>query len=88
MNTQKLWRIAGTALVSCAVGVGLAYAKLPTPPMNDEQKAKAEEAKAKAAEATKKAREAEEKAMDRVVERYQKEKGIKTATAAPAPKKK
>jgi hypothetical protein len=54
--------------------------------MDDAAKAKAEEAKAKAAEATKKARADEEKAMDRVVERYKKEKGIKTA-AAPARKK-
>jgi hypothetical protein len=86
MNALKLWRTAGTALVALAVGVGLAYAKLP--PLNDEQKAKAEEGKAKAAEATKKAREAEEKAMDRVVERYKKEKGVKTVAAAPASKKK
>jgi hypothetical protein len=44
-------------------------------------KAKAEEAKAKAAEATKKARADEEKAMDRVAERYKREKGVKTASA-------
>ena len=69
--------------MACAVGVGLAYAKLP--PLDDAAKAKAEEAKAKAAEATKKAREAEEKAMDRVVDHYKKEKGIKTSTAGPAP---
>jgi hypothetical protein len=67
-----------------AGAVGLAYAKLPAPPPVDP--AKAAEAKAKAAEATKKARADEEKAMDRVVERYKKEKGIKTA-AAPAKKK-
>jgi hypothetical protein len=65
--------------------VGLAYAKLPVAPMDDAAKAKAAEAKAKAAEGAKKARAAEEKAMDRVVERYKKEKGVKTAAA---PKKK
>jgi hypothetical protein len=81
MNAQKLSRIAGTALLSIAVGAGLAYAKLPTPPMDDAAKAKAAEAKAKAAEAAKKGREAEEKAMDRVAERYKKEKGIKTVAA-------
>jgi len=83
MNAPKFWRIIPTLLVAGAVG--MAYAKLPQPPMDDAAKAKAAEAKAKAAEATKKAREAEEKAMDRVVERYKKEKGIKTAAAAPAP---
>jgi hypothetical protein len=89
MNTQKLMRIAGTALISIAVGAGLAYAKLPVAPMDDAAKAKAEEAKAKAKAAAKGAREAEEKAMDRVAERYRKEKGVKTSTApAAAPGKK
>jgi hypothetical protein len=63
--------------------VGLAYAKLPQPPMDDAAKAKAAEAKAKAGEAAKKARANEEKAMDRVAERYKREKGIKSAAAAP-----
>ena len=81
MNTVKVCRTVATALVACAVGVGLAYAKLPA--LNDEAKAKATEAKAKAAEATKKARENEEKSMDRVVERYKKEKGIKTVATTP-----
>jgi hypothetical protein len=79
----------GTAALATAVGAGLAYAKLPVAPMDDAAKAKADEAKAKAAEATKKAREAEEKSMDRVVERYKKEKNIKTsATVEPEKKKK
>lgn len=86
MNALKVWRTVATALAACAVGVGLAYAKLPA--LNDEQKEKAAEAKAKAAEGAKKAREAEEKAMDRVVDHYKKGKGIKTAAPAPAAKKK
>jgi hypothetical protein len=82
MKAPKFWMVVPALLVAGVVG--LAYAKLPAPPPVDP--AKAEEAKAKAAEATKKARTDEEKAMDRVAERYKKEKGIKTA-AAPAKKK-
>ncbi|HKA45399.1 MAG TPA: hypothetical protein VKF40_25655 [Burkholderiales bacterium] len=81
-----LARTLVTGVAAIAVGVGLAYAKLP--PLDDAAKAKAEEAKAKAAEANKKAREAEEKAMDRVVERYKKEKGMTTVAAKGAAKKK
>ena len=84
MKAPKFWMVVPALLVAGAVG--LAYAKLPQPPMDDAAKAKAAEAKAKAAEATKMARADEEKAMDRAVERYKKEKGIKTATA-PAKKK-
>ena len=86
MNALKFWRTIATGIVACAVGAGLAYAKLP--PLDDAAKAKAEEAKAKAAEGAKKARAAEESAMDRAVERYKKEKGIKTAAPAPAAKTK
>ncbi len=86
MNAPKFWMVVPALLVAGAVG--LAYAKLPQPPMDDAAKAKAVEAKAKAAEAAKKARADEEKAMDRVVERYKKEKGVKTAASAPAAKKK
>jgi len=86
MNAPRFWMVIPALLVAGAIG--LAYAKLPQAPMDDAAKAKAEEAKAKAAEATKKARADEEKAMDRVVDRYKKEKGIKTAVAAPAAKKK
>jgi Tfp pilus assembly protein PilO len=50
--------VVPTLLVACVVG--MAYAKLPQPVMDDAAKAKAAEAKAKAAEATKKAREQEE----------------------------
>ena len=85
MKAPKFWMVVPALLVAGAVG--LAYAKLPQPPMDDAAKAKAAEAKAKAAEATKMARADEEKAMDRVVERFKKEKGIKTVAAAPAKKK-
>ena len=83
MNTLKIWRIIGTGLVSCAVGAGLAWAKLPA--LDDAGKAKAEEAKAKAAEAAKKDGEQLAKVQDRVAERYKKEKGVKTVAAKPEP---
>ena len=86
MNAPRFWMVVPALLVAGAVGV--AYAKLPQPPMDDAAKAKAVEAKAKAADATKKARVDEEKAMDRVVDRYKKEKGVKTAAAKPAAKNK
>ncbi len=86
MNAPKFWMVVPALLVAGAVG--MAYAKLPQPPMDDAAKAKAVEAKAKAAEAGKMARAQEEKAMDRVAERYKKEKGIKTAAAKPEAKKK
>jgi hypothetical protein len=86
VNALKTWRTIGTAVVALMVGAGLAHAKLP--PLSDEAKAKANEAKAKAADAAKAAREAEEKAMDRVADRYKKEKGMKTvAVSKAAPKK-
>lgn len=84
MKAPKFWMVVPTLLAAWAVG--FAYAKLPQPPMDDAAKAKAAEAKAKAADAAKKARAAEEKAMDRVVARYKKEKGVKTAAAAPKKK--
>jgi len=86
MKSPGFWMVVPALLVAGAVGI--AYAKLPQPPMDDAAKAKAVEAKAKAADATKKARADEEKAMDRVVDRYKKEKGIKTAAAKPAAKNK
>jgi hypothetical protein len=86
MRAPKFWMVIPALLVAFAVGG--AYAKLPQPPMDDAAKAKAAEGKAKAAEVAKKAREQEEKAMDRVADRYKKDKGIKTAAATPAPKKK
>ena len=79
-------RMFATGAIAVAVGVGLAYAKLP--PLSDEAKAKAQETATKAAEANKKAREAEEKAMDRVAERYKKEKAVTTAATVEPKKKK
>lgn len=83
MNASKVWKWMPLLMVCSAVGLG--YAKLPPAPPVDQDKAA--EAKAKAAEASKKARELEEKYMDRAVERYKKEKGVKSA-ASPAEKRK
>lgn len=80
MKAPRFWMVVPALLVAGAVG--LAYAKLPQPPMDDAAKAKAEEAKAKAAASAKKDAEDLAKAQDRVAERYKKEKGIKTAGAA------
>lgn len=82
MNAPTFWKVI-PALLVCAVG--MAHAKLPPPPPVDP--AKAAVAKAKAAEGAKKARELEEKYMDRAVERYKKEKGVKIAAPAAAAKK-
>lgn len=84
MKAPRLWSIVPALLVAGVVGV--AYAKLPPPPPADP--AKAGEAKQKAAEAAKKEAEALNRAMDRVAERYKKEKGIKAAAPAAAPAKK
>lgn len=83
MKAPRFWMVVPALLVAGVVG--LAYAKLPQPPMDDAAKAKAAEAKAKAAEGAKKEAEALAKSQDRVAERYKKEKGIKSAAA---PKKK
>ena len=85
MKAPKFWMVIPALLVAGAVT--MVNAKLPAPPpMDDAAKAKAAEAKAKAAEGAKKDRALEEKAMDRAVERYKKEKGIKTVAATPAAK--
>ena len=86
MKAPKFWMVVPALLVAGAVG--LAYAKLPQPPMDDAAKAKGAEAKAKATEAAKLEAAALAKSQDRVVERYKKEKGIKTAAGAPATRKK
>lgn len=86
MKAPKFWMVVPALLVAGAVS--LAYAKLPVAPMDDAAKAAAAEKKAKAAEVAKKDRELEEKAMDRAVDRYKKENGIKTVAAKPAAKKK
>ena len=79
MKAPRFWMVVPALLVAGAVG--LAYAKMPQPPMDDAAKAKAAEAKAKAAEGAKKGAEALSKSMDRVAERYKKEKGVKSAAA-------
>ena len=79
MKAPRFWMVVPALLVAGAVG--LAYAKLPQAPLDDAAKAKAAEAKAKAAEGAKKDAEALSKSMDRVAERYKKEKGIKSAAA-------
>lgn len=83
MKAPRFWMVVPTLLVAGVVG--LAYAKLPAP--SAEQKAMAAEKKANADAAAKKAAEALAKSQDRVVERYKKAKGMKTAASAPAPKK-
>lgn len=83
MNAPRFWKFVPALIVAGIIGS--AYAKLPPPPPVDPEKAA--EAKAKAAAAAKQARDSEEKAMDRVADRYKKEKGIKSASAAPARKK-
>ena len=83
MKAPAVWKWLPALLVGGTVS--LALAKLPAPPPVDP--AKAAEAKQKAAEAAKKARADEEAAMDRVAERYKKEKGLAVATTtAPAGK--
>ena len=69
----------------CAVSTGAVYAKLPTPQLNDEQKAKAEETKAKAAEAAKKDGELLTKSQDRVADHYIKAQKAKGVTVKPTP---
>jgi len=83
MSSRPVWKLLAALVVGCAVGV--AFAKLPPP--SEEAKAKAAEAAKKAGEAAKKEAEALAKAMDRVAERYKKEKGVKAAAPTPAPKK-
>ena len=82
MKAPAVWKWLPALLVGGTVS--LALAKLPAPPPVDP--AKAAEAKQKAAEAAKRARANEEAAMDRVAERYKKEKGLAVATTGkPAP---
>jgi hypothetical protein len=69
----------------CAVTTSAVYAKLPTPQLTDEQKAKAEETKAKAAEAAKKEGELLAKSQDRVADHYIKAQKAKGVTVKPSP---
>ena len=69
----------------CAVTTGAVYAKLPTPQLTDEQKAKAEETKAKATEAAKIEGELLAKSQDRVADHYIKAQKAKGVTVKPSP---
>ena len=69
----------------CGVSTGAVYAKLPSPQLIAEQKAKAEETKAKAAEAAKKEGELLAKSQDRVADRYIKTQKAKGVTVKPTP---
>ncbi len=71
-----------TLILGCALAAAVT-AKLPTPVLTEEQKAKAEEAKAKAAEAAKKAAADEARYQDRVAERYFREAKAAGKTVAP-----
>lgn len=73
---------AALTAIALALAAGTAWAKLPVPPMSEEQKAKAEEAKAKAAEAAKKQAELLGKYQDKVVAHYKKTQGKAKAAAA------
>jgi hypothetical protein len=79
MKAPKFWTVVPALLVAGVVG--LAYAKLPQPPMDEAAKAAAAAKKAKAADAAKKAAGDLAKAQDRVAERYKREKGMKTAAS-------
>lgn len=81
MKSKKALLIAALCLCTTAA----VFAKLPSPPLTDEQKAKAEEAKAKAAEAAKKEAERLAKAQDRVADGYIKAKNAKGVTVKPTP---
>ena len=79
MQSKKAIAIAAL----CLLTTGAVLAKLP--PLNDEQKAKAEETKAKAAEAAKKDAELLTKSQDRVADRYIKEQKAKGVVVKPTP---
>jgi len=74
-------RVALTAIV-LALFAGTAWAKLPVPPMTDEQKTKAEEAKTKAGEAAKKESELLAKYQDKAADNYKKGQGKAKGGAA------
>lgn len=79
MNRQLLVITASL----CAIGCGVAQAKLPPP--SDEAKAKAEEAKAKSAHGDKLAAYRLCKSMDQVAQRYLKENKGKTGKPVETP---
>ena len=73
--------------VALALVAGTAWAKLPVPPMTDEQKAKAEVAKAKAADDAKKEADLLGKYQDKAAAIYKKGEGKAKGGAAAAPAK-
>ena len=80
---------AALVTIALALVAGTAWAKLPAPPpMNDEQKAKADDAKAKAADAAKKEGELLAKYQDKAADNYKKGQGKARLAAAPAKPKK
>ena len=84
-----MMRRAALVTMALALMAGTAWAKLPVPPMTDEQKTKAEETKAKAAEAAKKDSELLAKYQDKAADNYKKGQGkAKGAAAATAKPKK
>ena len=81
MKSKKALFIA----LLCSAMTCVVYAKLPTPQLTDEQKAKAEETKAKAAHTAKKDGELLTKSQDRVADRYTKAQKAKGVTVKPTP---
>ena len=79
MKSRKALALA----VFCVFTTGAVFAKLP--PLNDEQKAKAEEAKATAADAAKKDGAMLTKSQDLVADRYIKAQKTKGITVKPTP---
>ena len=79
---------AALTTIAMVLIAGTAWAKLPAPPpMNEEQKAKAEEAKAKAAEAAKKEADLLAKYQDKAADNYKKGQGkAKGGATAASPK--
>jgi hypothetical protein len=87
MDATKLCSTITTGILACVVCAGLAYARLPQPPMDDAAKAKAKEAKDKDIEATKRDAIQLAKAQDRVAERYKKEMTPKGVSVKPVAEK-
>ena len=79
MQSNKAITIAAL----CLFTTGAVMAKLP--PLNDEQKAKAEEAKAKTADVAKKDADLLSKSQDRVADRYIKDQKAKGVVVKPTP---
>ena len=81
MKSKKALFIA----LLCSAMTCVVYAKLPTPQLTDEQKAKAEETKAKAADTAKKDAADMGKAQDRIADRYVKAQKAKGVIVKPTP---